>query len=294
MPRTRQSQSFAKRFLVLDTFPHLRRFHLIDNKYIFYICVRINYNNFIDFMPSICYNDTMTIIRIFTNEYTGVTRESILETVAFIFALLVALVLHEIAHGLVALWNGDITAKYYGRLSLNPAKHFDLMGLLMMLVVGFGWAKPVPVNPNNFKNRKVGAITVSLAGVATNVILAFLFCALTVFAGQISVTKGETAYYVVYFLVYLGVYTAWINVQFALFNLLPLYPLDGYRLLSCFVDERLPFMIFIRRYSLYIMIALLAFSYVPFLQAISPLDWYIGKLGQAILNAFEQFWGLFV
>ena len=123
----------------------------------------------------------MTIIRILTNEYSGVTRESLLETIAFLVALLTALVLHEIAHGLVAYWNGDITAKYYGRLSLNPAKHFDIIGLIMMLFVGFGWAKPVPVNPNNFKNRKVGAFTVSLAGIVTNLILAFLFSALSVF-----------------------------------------------------------------------------------------------------------------
>ena len=72
----------------------------------------------------------MRIVEILTNQYTGVTRESLLETVAFLFALLIALVLHEVAHGLVAYWNGDITAKYYGRLTLNPAKHFDIIGLI--------------------------------------------------------------------------------------------------------------------------------------------------------------------
>lgn len=236
----------------------------------------------------------MTIIRILTNEYAGVTRESLLETVAFLCALLIALVLHEIAHGLVAYWNGDITAKYYGRLSLNPLKHFDAMGLLMMLFVGFGWAKPVPINPNNFKNRKVGAITVSLAGVATNLILAFLFSALYVFTIQVPVIKDTALYYVVYFLVYLGFYTSWLNINFALFNLLPLYPLDGYRLISCFVDERRPFMTFLRRYSFYIMIGLLLIDYIPFLSAFSPINLYIGGFGQILLNAFQRFWGLFV
>ena len=235
----------------------------------------------------------MTIIRILTNEYSGVTRESLLETIAFIVALLMALVLHEIAHGLVAYWNGDITAKYYGRLSLNPAKHFDIIGLIMMLFVGFGWAKPVPVNPNNFKNRKVGAFTVSLAGIVTNLVLAFLFSALFVFMGMIPVVIGETSYYIVYFLCELGWYTAMLNVNFALFNLLPLYPLDGYRLLSCFVDERKPAMVAIRKYSLYIMLALLLLDRLPFV-ANSPFDWYIGKLGGVILGAFENFWGLFV
>lgn len=236
----------------------------------------------------------MTIIKILTNEYAGVTRESLLETLAFIFALLIALVLHEVAHGLVAYWNGDITAKYYGRLTLNPAKHFDIIGLIMMLFVGFGWAKPVPINPNNFKNRKVGAITVSLAGVLTNLLLAFLFCAIFVFAGQIPIVNGEPIYYIAYFLMYLGFYTAWLNINFALFNLLPLYPLDGYRLISCFVDERKPFMAFLRRYSLYIMLGLIILDRLPFMQGFSPIDLYIGTLGQAILGAFEKFWGLFV
>ena len=238
----------------------------------------------------------MTIIRILTNEYSGVTRESLLETIAFLVALLTALVLHEIAHGLVAYWNGDITAKYYGRLSLNPAKHFDIIGLIMMLFVGFGWAKPVPVNPNNFKNRKVGAFTVSLAGIVTNLVLAFLFSALSVFLLMplVSALEGEATYYILYFLYALGLYTSMLNVNFALFNLLPLYPLDGYRLLSCFVDERKPAMVAIRKYSLYIMLALLLLDRLPFMAGFSPFDWYIGKLGGAILGAFQKFWGLFV
>ena len=236
----------------------------------------------------------MTIIRILTNEYTGITRESFLQTIAFVCALLFALVLHEIAHGLVALWNGDITAKYYGRLSLNPAKHFDIIGLIMMLFVGFGWAKPVPINPNNFKNRKVGAVTVSLAGIATNLLIAFLFSALTVFLGRVVVANGKASYYIAYFFYFLGVYTSLLNVNFALFNLLPLYPLDGYRFLSCFVDERKPAMHFLRKYSLYIMFALLLVDRLPILQNFPPFDWYIGKLGSWILSGFEGFWGLFI
>ena len=107
----------------------------------------------------------MYIYRLLTNNGQGLSREGLLNVVAFIAALFVALILHEIAHGLVALWNGDNTAKAYGRLSLNPLRHFDWVGLLLMLLVGFGWAKPVPINPNNFKRRKLGAITVSVAGV---------------------------------------------------------------------------------------------------------------------------------
>ena len=236
----------------------------------------------------------MSIIRILTNNYNSITRESLLKTIAFIVALLIALVLHEVAHGLVAYWNGDITAKYYGRLSLNPAKHFDIVGLLMMLFVGFGWAKPVPVNPNNFKNRKAGAITVSLAGVVTNLILAFLFSSLIVFLRSISFETVSTTYYVVLFLYCLGLYTTALNINFALFNLLPLYPLDGYRLLSCFVDERNNTMTFLRRNSFYIMLALILIDNIPILQNFSPINWYISIFGNKIMVLFQQFWGLFV
>ena len=117
----------------------------------------------------------MYIYQLLTNGGQSVSREGLLNVVGFVFALICALCLHELAHGLVALWNGDGTAKAYGRLSLNPLRHFDFIGLLFMLFAGFGWAKPVPVNPNNFKNRKLGAVTVSLAGVVTNLLLAFLF-----------------------------------------------------------------------------------------------------------------------
>ncbi len=89
-----------------------------------------------------------------------------------LIAVCISLVLHEVAHGLVAKWNGDYTAKYAGRLSLNPLKHFDLIGFIMMMLIGFGYAKPVPVNPYNFKHYKRGMVTVAIAGVVTNMIIA--------------------------------------------------------------------------------------------------------------------------
>ena len=132
---------------------------------------------------------------------TGFCREGLLNAAAFVVALLTALILHEIAHGLVALWNGDRTAKQYGRLSPNPIKHFDIVGLLMMLLVGFGWAKPVPINPNNFKNRKTGAITVSIAGVITNLLLAFFVC---YGSGAVRKDSRTTEYGAVLFRVFLS------------------------------------------------------------------------------------------
>lgn len=241
----------------------------------------------------------MYIYDLLTANGGSVTREGLLNVLAFVFALVFALTLHEIAHGLVALWNGDNTAKLYGRLSPNPLQHFDPVGLLMMLLVGFGWAKPVPVNPDNFKHRKLGCVTVSLAGVVMNLLLAFLFALLYVVAGQIPLDQGSTQYYLVYLLYMFALFMVSINISFALFNILPLYPLDGYRLLASFVNENNGYMRFARRYHLYIMLVLVALDYLAdFLPSslwwISPLQLYIGTVGGWIRRGFVSFWGLFV
>ena len=216
--------------------------------------------------------------------------------VAFVVALFVALILHEIAHGLVALWNGDDTAKSYGRLSLNPIRHFDWVGLLLMLFVGFGWAKPVPVNPNNFKNRKVGAITVSIAGVLTNILIAF-FASMGVVLLEnalyhvlLSNGMGSSLYYFVYFCLALMSMLVVLNVSFALFNILPLFPLDGYRLLSCFVPQENKVMTFLRRYSLYIILGFLILNYLPYVSNYAPLNLYIGRFGGLIQQGFYALW----
>ena len=210
---------------------------------------------------------------------------------AFLVALLSALVLHEIAHGLVAHWNGDNTAKLSGRLTLNPIKHFDWVGLVMMLLVGFGWAKPVPDNPNNFKDNKVGVITVSIAGVLTNIILAFVAAMAYVLFGKI-VPQTEAAFYLVYFVEVLALLICQINVTFALFNILPLYPMDGYRLLAGFVNENNGVMTFLRKYSLYILLGLIALNSVSRIAAVSPLYWYLSRFGGLIQNGFYNFWRL--
>lgn len=231
----------------------------------------------------------MTLYRLFVNAPSA--RHGLLAVVAFVVALLSALVLHEIAHGLVALWNGDMTAKYYGRLTLNPLKHFDWVGLILMFLVGFGWAKPVPVNPNNFKNRKVGAITVSIAGVATNLILAFIGAMFYVIFATIT-PETQSAAYVLYFFSAVASLMCQLNVSFALFNLLPLFPLDGYRLLSCFVNENNSAMRFLRKYSLYIMLAFVLLNSVSLFARFSPLYWYIGRFGGLIQDGFYNFWRL--
>lgn len=232
----------------------------------------------------------MTIYRIF--QVYGLSRETLLVVLAFIVALFVSIILHEISHGLVALWNGDPTAKMYGRLTLNPVKHFDLIGLFMMLIVGFGWAKPVPVNPNNFKKYKLGSITVSIAGIVMNLILAFLAALGFVLLGDVAVVVDTPMYYFVLFCFELMDWLLILNVNLALFNFLPLFPLDGYRLLSCFVNENNGFMRFMRRYSLYILLGFIVLDYIPYVSNYSPLNLYIGQLGGLIQNGFVSFWRL--
>lgn len=239
----------------------------------------------------------MYIYDLLTNGGAGLSREGLLNVVAFIIALVFALVLHEIAHGLVALWNGDNTAKAMGRLSVNPVKHFDLVGFIMLLLVGFGWARPVPVNPNNFKHRRWGAVSVSLAGVVTNLLLAFLFALPYHAIGKLYVINDKT-YYLMYFLFVFCQFMVTLNISFALFNLLPLFPLDGYRMIAGFTGEDNGFMRFLRKYSLYIMLFLLVWdticSYVPVLTNFSPFYWYIRRFGAIIQGGFTAFWGLLI
>ena len=169
------------------------------------------------------------IIRQLIEQIVQNGRLGLLYVVALLFAIIFALVLHEVAHGLVALWNGDPTAKLYGRLSLNPLRHFDVIGLVMMLIVGFGWARPVPVDPRNYKNYKTGSITVALAGIIINTILAFLFAMPTVILGNLDIAQmKESVYYLVSFFYFFSRLMVQLNISFSLFNFFPLYQLDGY------------------------------------------------------------------
>ena len=201
-------------------------------------------------------------------------------------AIVLSIMLHEVAHGLVALWNGDDTAKRAGRLNLNPVSHFDPVGFLRLIFLRFGYAKPVPVNPYNFKNRKVGMFTVSVAGVTLNLILAFFCYPLFVVCSEIS--------YLNTFLLYMVV----VNLNLAAFNLLPLYPLDGYRILNCFIPETNKFMSFLKNYSRYILIFLLALGIIRDVLDLplwfDPLSWLLNKIMEFFLNAFDAFWGLFI
>ena len=150
-------------------------------------------------------------------------------------ALLIALTIHEYAHARVAVWMGDDTPKLMGRLTLNPIAHLDPFGLIMLWLFKFGWAKPVPINPNNFKNWRQGTILVSLAGPISNVMMAF-FAAITYgVLAKMGVLSNEVATVLNFTYSY--------NIIFAIFNLIPLPPLDGSKVLTNLLPVRQGYML---------------------------------------------------
>ena len=170
-------------------------------------------------------------------------------------ATLLAISAHEFAHGLISYWLGDPTPKRDGRLSLNPLHHLDLVGTICMLGFRFGWAKPVKVNPQYYKNPKQGMALTALAGPAMNLILAFLF--LGIFVGLFHVTEGSTEGILGY-LMLLAQYTAIMNIGLGVFNLIPIPPLDGSKILGIFLPQRTYFQLMkYERYGGLLMIVLL-------------------------------------
>ncbi len=163
-------------------------------------------------------------------------QDRIIEFVMHGIVLLTAFPVHECAHALAAHWLGDDTAKNQGRISLNPLRHLDLFGTVFMLLAGFGWAKPVPINANNFKNRKVGMAVSSLAGPLSNVLMSYvsiIICKILTYSsyGNSYVNALANVFW----------YATILNLGLAVFNLLPVPPLDGSRIFNLVLPEKLYF-----------------------------------------------------
>ena len=210
--------------------------------------------------------------------YNLPASEMLMLVLAYLIAIVFALMCHELAHGFVAYKCGDKTAKLEGRLSLNPAKHLDLWGSLSFLFVGFGWAKPVPINPLNFRNYKRDMALVSVSGVITNILLAFLAVPLFMLCSRLD---PSNLFFV--FLTYLTMFLVVINISLAVFNLLPIYPLDGFNFINTFLKYGNKFSQFMYKYGSIILLVLIitglfgfAFNYVA----------------NGILDLFLMFWGL--
>lgn len=202
-----------------------------------------------------------TIIRQFSSGEVALSTMFAM-LLGFVIALYFAIVLHEVAHGLVAHWNGDDTARINGRLTLNPIRHIDPVGAVMMLVVGIGWAKPVPVDSRNYRNRRRGMVTVALAGVTANLIMAVLALAGVAALGAILrkvdlYAVSSFGLFMIEFTQYLLVYGAMLNISLMAFNLLPIAPLDGFRLVESFTKPNNGYVRFMYRYGRYIFLLLI-------------------------------------
>lgn len=191
-------------------------------------------------------------------------KSELITIFASIIAVFFVLIPHEVAHAFVAYKNGDATAKMYGRLTMNPVKHLDPVGFILCIFTGFGWAKPVPIYPYNFKRYRLGLFTTAIAGVVTNYIIAFIAYPLYLlfFAILMPIAETELAYYILYiistifYLIYLYSLTVFV------FNLLPLNPLDGFRVVESLTREINPVRRFLRNYGQYILIFLVVESFV--------------------------------
>lgn len=204
-------------------------------------------------------------------------EEALIVFIAFSISVVVALVAHEYMHAWTAVKQGDFTPKAYGRLTLNPVAHFDIVGLLCFIFVGFGWAKPVPINSLNFYRFRKGTILVALAGVLTNLVLSFIFVGLWVITVKYLSSTGV----LFDFLYYLFMFSASLNVFLAIFNLLPIYPLDGFNLLNAFFRYNNKFVDFMMRYGWIILIMLIITQILPK---------FIGFVGDYVLLFENQFW----
>lgn len=189
----------------------------------------------------------------------------LISLVAIFVSATVSIVMHEIAHGFIALKCGDPSAKNANRLTLNPLAHFDIVGLVLMLVFGFGWAKPVPINPDNFKKRTKGIVLVSVAGVITNLLifgLALLLLHLVYPALIALLTSKSTLRLLGYLFYYILVYFITFNLMLAFFNILPIAPLDGFNLVNALLPYGNKYSEFMRKYGWYLLLGLILISNV--------------------------------
>lgn len=179
-----------------------------------------------------------------------------LQFLGFIIALLVAITIHEFAHAWVANYYGDPTPRMMGRLTLNPFAHLDLMGTIFLLLAGFGWGKPVIINPRNFRNPKIDNLTVSLAGPMSNLFLAIILG--LVYRFTVLPSPVEQLIFLIIFF----------NLVLMIFNLIPIPPLDGSKILGLFVSEET--FIFLQQIGMPLLFGIIIFSslFYPVIPAI--------------------------
>lgn len=193
---------------------------------------------------------------------------------AFLVSAVFAICLHEYAHGYAAYKMGDPTAKVNGRLTINPIDHFEPFGIAMFLLVGFGFARPVPVDPRNFRNIRKGMLITAFAGVFANFLQVLLgFGMLIGFAFLLPVVWGKAFIgYLVLFFYYLALYMTLLNAVLIAFNLLPIYPLDGFRVVESLSRTNNAYLRIMRRWGSIILIGIVVLGYFFRLVGIPQAD----------------------
>jgi len=187
-----------------------------------------------------------------------------------LFIIFAILPVHEFAHAFVSHKLGDDTAKWMGRMTLDPVKHLDPIGALMIMFVGFGWAKPVPVNPKNYKNERVGSAIVSAAGPLSNLIFAFL----AMFIYKVLIIAFGTSYDFFVAVSFVFSLLVSINISLAIFNLIPIPPLDGFDILALFLPRRaVGYIEANRRIISYALMAFIVFGSFTFIEPVSDGIW---------------------
>lgn len=217
--------------------------------------------------------------------FSGGVRSLLITILLTLPAVVLCLSVHETCHGLAAYALGDRTAANQGRLTLDPLAHIDPMGFICMLLLGFGWAKPVPVNSSNFKNRRLGMALVAAAGPASNFIMGVIGYLL--YFAVATAASGASGYLGLFALVISQFfrYVASLSVGLGTFNLIPVYPLDGYRVLDAFLPFR--WSLKLQQYQTYLLLAMIALMWF------GGTSILIGTVNGWIWNIAYRLFGLF-
>lgn len=221
--------------------------------------------------------------------YSGI--EILAICLAYFLAICIALTFHEWAQAFTAYKCGDDTAKISGRLTLNPFAHMSGWGLLCFAFIGFGWAKPIPLNPSKFRSYRKHSILVILSGVLANFILAFIFAGLSLFVGGICFTEYiVNSSLICFFIAHFLDFTLVLNIVLMLFNLLPIPPLAGFNLISLLTKYGNKFVDFMLKYGFLVLLALL----LPIFGGYSALTLFYQYALPLFESYFLFFWGLFL